>query len=273
MIKSVITILAINLFVGCNNTPAYNDPIPTHDNFTIQSEHLDEVRVINVWTPTEYNESYASYPVLYMPDGGIKEDFPHIANTLAKLIEEKKIEPIILVGIENTERGRDLTGASSAEYDKQYCPLTDGAKNFRAFITSELIPAINEKYRTNSKRGIVGESLAGLFVMETFFISPSTFDFYIAMDPSLWWNNHYLAEHADSLLALFPEDAITLWFAGSDAKDISKYTQSLNTKLQTAAPKNLYWKYADQPEEQHHTIFRATKEKAFIWAINRAPKK
>jgi predicted alpha/beta superfamily hydrolase len=207
-----------------------------------------------------------------MPDGGIKEDFPHIANTLSKLIEEKKIEPIILVGIENTERGRDLTGASTTEYDKQFCPLTDGAMKFRAFIAKELVPAINGKYRTNNKKGIVGESLAGLFVMETFLVSPSTFDFYIAMDPSLWWNNHYLVENADTLLGQFPSHELTLWYAGSSAEDISQWTKSLNKKLEKYAPQNLHWKYSDHPKEQHNTIFRATKEQAFIWVLGNKDK-
>lgn len=63
-----------------------------------------------------------------MADGGIKEDFPHIANTIAKLIENNSIPPIMLVGIENTERGRDLTGFSEVQADEKYCPLTDGVK-------------------------------------------------------------------------------------------------------------------------------------------------
>ncbi|MEM7561320.1 MAG: alpha/beta hydrolase, partial [Planctomycetota bacterium] len=66
-------------------------------------------------------------PVLYMPDGGIKEDFPHIANTLAKLIAENTIPPMILVGIENTERRRDLTGPSEVAAEETIAPLTDGA--------------------------------------------------------------------------------------------------------------------------------------------------
>jgi uncharacterized protein len=272
MLKSITTLVAINLLVSCSNTASYNDPIPEHDNFTVQSEHVQEQRVINVWTPPQYAESNDSYPVLYMPDGGIKEDFPHIANTISKLIEEKKIAPIILVGIENTERGRDLTGASTAEYDKQFCPMTDGAKNFRAFIYQELMPVINEKYRTTSIKGVVGESLAGLFVMETFLEHPTTFDFYIAMDPSLWWNNHYLVSNADSLLSRFPNNELTLWYAGSSAEDISVHTKALQTNLDQSAPKNLTWKYSDQPIEKHNTIFRATKEKAFIWVLRNKSK-
>jgi predicted alpha/beta superfamily hydrolase len=270
MTKFFYTILASNLLLSCSNVPDYNDPIPEHDNFSVESEFVNEERVINVWTPPQYDDANASFPVLYMPDGGVKEDFPHIANTLGKLIMEEKIAPIILVGIENTERGRDLTGFSTSDYDKQYCPQTDGAKNFRAFISEELFPLINENYRTNELKGIIGESLAGLFVTETFMIRPSTFDFYIAMDPSLWWNSHYLVDHADSLLSRLPQNKLTYWFAGSSAGDISKYTNSIASDLQKLEEGNLAWEYSDQPNEKHHTIFRATKEEALIWAINQA---
>ncbi|HQV06590.1 MAG: alpha/beta hydrolase-fold protein [Chitinophagaceae bacterium] len=257
--------------ISCHHqTIAYNDPIPPHDSLQIDSRFVQENRMINVWTPPEYKQSTDSFPVLYMPDGGLREDFPHIANTLAKLIAANKIPPYILVGIENTERGRDLTGFSTAAYDKQFCPLTDGAKNFRAFITDELIPVINKKYRTKNKKGIIGESLAGLFVIETFFIHPEAFDFYIAMDPSLWWNNHFLVSKADSLLATFPSKKIKLWFAGSSAKDIAQYTIRLAAILRSIAPNNLSWLYENEPKEKHNTIFRATKEKALIWTLQDA---
>ena len=246
----------------------YNDPTPQHDSLRIFSKHVNEERVINIWTPPNYQNHSGSFPVLYMPDGGIKEDFPHIANTLAKLIAEQKIPPYILVGIENTERGRDLTGYSEAEYDKQFCPMTDGAKNFRAFISTELIPEINNRYKTQDKKGIIGESLAGLFVVETFFLAPEVFDFHIAMDPSLWWNNHFLARNADSLISSLPNKRMKLWFAGSDAKDISRYTKLMELSLQKTTKPKLNWKYCDEPKEHHHTIFRATKEKALIWSLN-----
>jgi len=269
MKKLIFFLFITALTCSCKNkVPAYNDPIPEHDSFSIKSKFVNEDRVINVWTPPNYNESTENFPVLYMPDGGIKEDFPHIANTLNKLVSENKIPSFILVGIENTERGRDLTGFSEAEYDKQFCPVTDGAKNFRAFIAEELMPEINKKYRTTNRKGIIGESLAGLFVMETFFKKPNTFNFYIAMDPSLWWNNHFLAKKSDSLLSEFPDKNLKLWFAGSSAEDISQFTKSVEKTLKTNAPTKLTWQYSDEPNEKHNTIFRATKEKALIWSLN-----
>lgn len=268
MKKVIFSLLITSLLVSCDTKSVYNDPIPIHQSYTIRSEHLNEDRVINVWIPPGYEVSSNSYPVLYMPDGGIREDFPHIANTLGFLIEQKKIEPIILVGIENTERGRDLTGASTSEYDEQFCPVTDGAKNFRAFISEELIPEIENKYRTTDNRGIIGESLAGLFVIESFFKDPSLFDFYIAMDPSLWWDNHYLVANANSLLSDFPSDSVTLWFAGSQAEDISIHTNELASILENYSPPLVRWKYVDYPEEKHSSIFRASKESALVWALN-----
>jgi hypothetical protein len=262
-------LILMSLFIlGCGNKPQNQDVIPNHDTFKIESNQVGETRVINVWTPPEYENSNESYPVLYMADGGIKEDFPHIANTISKLITEKSILPIILVGIENTERGRDLTGYSESEYDAQFCPQTDGAKNFRAFITQELTTEINNKYRTSKKKGIIGESLSGLFVMETFMQHPESFDFYIAFDPSLWWNDHYLVRNANDLFQKFPNKEVKLWFAGSSAEDISKYTKELAGILKNNAPSELKWEYSNQPNEKHNTIFRATKEKALIWTLN-----
>ncbi len=183
--KFIYALFITLIIVGCKTTPQQLDPIPDHDNFKLESKILGESRTINVWTPPNYKNSTDSLPVLYMPDGGLKEDFPHIANTLAKLIENKSIRPIMLVGIENTDRKRDLTGASQNPKDEEFCPLTDGAKNFRGFITDELESYINKNYRTTNEKGIIGESLAGLFVYETFIKHPTDFDFYIAFDPSL----------------------------------------------------------------------------------------
>jgi predicted alpha/beta superfamily hydrolase len=268
MRKIFLILLGSICLFGCGNKKLQQDPIPNHDTFEIKSKQVNETRIINIWTPPGYQNGNEKYPVLYMADGGIKEDFPHIANTISKLIKEKSISPIILVGIENTERGRDLSGYSKVEEDAKYCPLTDGAKNFRAFITEELFYKIEERYRTTNKKGIIGESLSGLFVIETFMLNPESFDFYIAFDPSLWWNDHYLVREAKILLANFPNNKIKLWFAGSGAEDISQYTNKLEKILKNNAPNKLTWKYSDEPNEKHNTIFRATKEKALKWVLN-----
>src|SRR6478752_6081543 len=151
------------------STPAPADPVPAHDSFTVVSRALGEVRRINVYTPTTYDASSSSrFPVLYMPDGGLDEDFPHVVHTVDSLIALHRIRPVIVVGISNTERRRDLTGPTRIKSDSAIAPRVGGSAAFRRFVRDELIPAVRSRYRTTSERSIVGESLAGLFVVETF---------------------------------------------------------------------------------------------------------
>jgi hypothetical protein len=257
---------------SCSNASQQVDPIPEHETFTIQSKYVGEIRTINIWTPPAYKTGTDSLPVMFMADGGIiEEDFPHIANTLSKLIKSKSIPPMILVGIANTQRRRDLTGPTEIAKDKEIAPVVSGAENFRAFIKEELFAEINKRYRTSSEKSIIGESLSGLFVMETFFLAPDMFDNYIAFDPSMWWNNHYLVRTAKEYLANFPKTEKRIWFAGSSAEDISQYTSDLAEIFKTENYSTIKWNYSPEPKEKHNTIFRATKEKAIIWTFSKTP--
>ncbi|MBL7704782.1 MAG: alpha/beta hydrolase [Taibaiella sp.] len=238
-----------------------------YDSLEIHSEILKESRRINIWTPPAYAAGTDSFFVMYMPDGGTLEDFPHIAETLSELMATNSIPPVILVGIENTNRRRDLTGPSEVKKDSVLAPLSDGAAQFRAFINDELFPEISKRYRTSGQKGIIGESLAGLFIVETFLLQPGMFDYYIAMDPSLWWNNGHLVKTAKEHMTALPNKEVTVWFAGSGTKDIYKYTRPLSRILKEQNLPQLKWVYSDEPGEKHSTIYKATKKKALIWTF------
>ena len=267
----LLLVIFISFFTNCKNSnpPTYNDPIPKHETFAIDSKILNEKRIINVWTPKEYTTSKDSLTILYMPDGGTKEDFPHIANTLDSLINSKKIKPVILVGIENIQRRKDLSPPTENEEDKKIAAVVGGSAEFRKFINDELFPEVDKRYRTKNEKGIIGESLAGLFIMETFMEQPEMFDFYIAMDPSLWWNNQSLVKNAQQDLAKFPSTPKKLWFAGSGASDILQYTNQLKTILNQTNIPNLKWSYSPEAKEDHATIYRATKQRALIWSLGK----
>ena len=256
------------LLISCKSSVPISDPVPVHETFSLESKFVGETRIINVWTPPKYANSTEKFPVLYMADGGLKEDFPHIANTLSELIAAKKIPPMILVGIENTQRRKDLTGNTEISEDKKIVAVVGGSKEFRSFIQEELFPLIKKKYRTTDKKAIIGESLSGLFVTETFLEHPEMFDYYIAFDPSLWWNNKYLISTAKEDLSKFPTTPKRFWFAGSGLEDVSSTVGLLAKVLETKNLNNLKWKYSEEPKEKHNSIFRATKEKAIIWTLN-----
>src|SRR5688572_28579677 len=106
---------------------AAQEPVPPHETFTIESAVLRETRRINVYTPPQYAEEFAPYPVLYMPDGGVQEDFPHVAATVDAGIRAGEIRRMIVVGIENTERRRDMTGPTEVEEDRRIAPRVGGS--------------------------------------------------------------------------------------------------------------------------------------------------
>ena len=249
--------------VGCR-AKAPVDPVPAHDILTIDSEVLGETRVIAVWQPEVSADT--ELPTLYMPDGGVKEDFPHIANTVASLIERGVLPPMRVVGIENTDRHRDLTGPTQADYDRQRLPSHGGAAAFRGFIRDELIPRVEARYACSPRRALIGESLAGLFVAETFLREPGLFQTAIAVSPSLWWNEHALVNEAPQLLRDRNHPG-ALFLTSADERDIVVHADALATALQDFAADDVRWTYAPRPKEHHGTVFRAVKEEALTWAL------
>src|SRR4051794_12743592 len=185
--------------------PAAPAPLVIGDTFPLASKLLGETRRINVYRPPGYDEAKGRrVPVLYMPDGGMAEDFLHVAGLVQVCSGNGTMRPFLLVGVENTERRRDLTGPTDDPEDRKIAPHVGGSAAFRAFLRKELMPEVRARYRTTDEAAIVGESLAGLFVVETFFLEPDLFDAYIAIDPSLWWNKHKLVEEAAGRLRAWP---------------------------------------------------------------------
>lgn len=234
------------------------------ESFTVESKILGEPRPINVYTPPQYRQHESlRLPVLYMPDGGLDEDFPHVAATVDSLIAARAMRPVILVGIPNTQRRRDLTGATRVASDSAIAPRVGGSAAFRAFIRDELMPGVAEQYRTTDERFIIGESLAGLFVLETFLVEPGLFTGYIAFDPSLWWDRGSLVEGASARLGEAHRTGRTL-FVSASKDDVDGLTARLDSIVRAAAPAGagLEWRFVSRPDLAHATIFRAMKAEA-----------
>jgi predicted alpha/beta superfamily hydrolase len=222
---------------------------------TFDSTVLGERRVINVYLPPGYATSTERFPVLYMPDGGMGEDFPHVVGSVDVSIKNAVIRPVIVVGIENTERRRDLVGPTTVAEELEAAPHAGGADRFRAFLRDELKPFIAERYRTSEESAIVGESLAGLFVVETLLLEPALFDGYIAADPSVWWNEQALVRDAGARLAAWTAGARTLYFATSVDAEAKGGVDTLTAALRDGAPAEITWIHEPMPAAHHDTIF------------------
>ena len=136
---------------------------------SVQSKILNENRNLVISLPEGYETSGQNYPVLYLLDG-------HEATLSEALVVTRKLEAdMIIVAIPNTDRDRDMMPLSAPSYEVQ----NPGAGQFLSFIEKELIPYIDDNYRSNKERTIRGQSLSGLFVMYAFLAKPELFSNYI----------------------------------------------------------------------------------------------
>ncbi len=247
-------------------------PLVIGETFAIASKVLGEVRRINVYAPPGYAESPAlSLPVLYMPDGGMAEDFIHVAGLVQLSVGNGTMRPFLLVGIENTERRRDMTGPTTSDDDRKIAPRVGGSAAFRTFIRTELMPAVKARYRTTAETAIVGESLAGLFVVETFLVEPDLFDTYIAFDPSVWWNGGRLVDGASELLRARPRTGRTVYVATSEEQGIVAGVRQLAAAVAQNADASVQWHYEQFPDEKHSTIYHPAALRAFRVLFGPAP--
>jgi len=256
--------LLLPVFIAPADAQDKAAPLTFGETFTIDSKVMGETRRINVYTPPAYKESRGvRLPELYMPDGGMAEDFLHVAGLVQVSVGNGTMRPFLLVGIENTERRRDMTGPTENEEDKKIAKRVGGSEAFRKFIRDELMREVKRRYRTTDETAVVGESAAGLFVVETFLLEPDLFDTYIAFDPSLWWNDQKLVNSAGDRLRARPDMQKMLYFASSDEKGIADITDRFAGILNQHAPAGLRWHYERMAEEKHSTIYHPAALKAF----------
>jgi hypothetical protein len=230
-------------------------PLAIGETFTLDSRVLGERRVINVYLPPDYATSGQRYPVLYMPDGGIKEDFPHISGLIDVSIKNAVIRPFLVVGIENTERRRDLVGPTAVANERAAAPHAGGSDRFRQFLRDELKPQIAARYRTTPESALVGESLAGLFVVETLVVDPTLFDSYIAVDPSVWWNEQAVVRGAAARFDAWSVAPKRLYVATGDLPEMQAGVAILLAAVRDHHPAGLDVHDDPLPAEHHNTIF------------------
>lgn len=246
---------ALLLLLACSHSPAPRTPAAIGETFVIPSKVLGEDRVVNVYVPPGYAGGSERYPVLYMPDGGMNEDFPHVVGAVDVSIKNAVIRPVIVVGVQNTERRRDLAPPTTLDEEQQIAPHAGGADAFRRFLRDELKPWVAARYRVTEESGIIGESLAGLFVMDTLLAEPSLFDAYIAVDPSVFWNQGAVVKAAQARFADWKEAPKVLFIATADYEETQDGVAAILAAIHDHGPLALTVHHVPMPDEHHSTIF------------------
>jgi predicted alpha/beta superfamily hydrolase len=187
----------------------------------IYSNVLHEERILLISLPEDYGKSDKTYPVLFKLDGD-KENFLQAFSAAFYLFDmtDNAPDPII-IGIENTDRNRDMLPDQKANY-------------FIQFIHTELIPFVDRNYRTNGFRILCGQSLSSLFALYSFLEQPDIFDAYILGS---------FGFYKESLSVLFENELKR----NSDLKSIgTKYLFVGNGKLDKNDPDGTITKRGDQ---------------------------
>lgn len=242
---------------------------------SLYSSTLAESRDFWVSLPENYNpDSGRKYPVIYLLDGF------SLRNSLETVYENywgHYMPHMILVGISNrNNRTRDLTTSQikmrrgSAMNDE-----TGGAEKFTQFIENELIPHIDSSYLTTPYRTLIGHSYAGLFTINMLINHGDLFDNYIAIDPSIEWDNQKMLIEAKEKLktnnfkgkSLFVsiaaeqlhmfDEKVTIENLMQDTSEFTLFSRSIvdfSTFVESQNQSGLNFSWKVYPEDLHGTV-------------------
>jgi predicted alpha/beta superfamily hydrolase len=175
----------------------------------LESKVYGNKRFLRVWLPRGYSDSVAAtkrYPVLYLFDGQqlfdrcTSQPFPdewHVDETLTDLIATNAVEPLIVVGIDNAGPGH-----REDEYSR-YGAVADAPQKLSAFMTTEVLPLIDGRYRTvadRAHRGVGGASLASLAALTLLLDQPDTFGLGLLESTSLQNGNGRVLQETASVV-------------------------------------------------------------------------
>lgn len=293
-IRFLLLFIPVSLLVGCSGensgTPSPDDPasdIRFGEIVKIQSEVLSEERELWIRTPDGAGDADANniaYPVVYLLDGDA--NYYSVSGMIRQLSEVNgnMVSPeMVVVGIPNTDRFRDLTPSHTEG-------TSGGGDAFLDFLENEVIPYVENNYPVSTYRTFIGHSLGGLMVIDTLNSRPHLFENYIAIDPSLWWDERSVLKESELVLldqnfsgkSLFVSiantmpEGIAFEQVESDAgaatdhiRAIIRYTQLVEQNENNGL--NFDWRYYD--EDSHASVAMISEYDAirflFSWYVPR----
>ncbi|HSZ33599.1 MAG TPA: alpha/beta hydrolase-fold protein [Puia sp.] len=271
-------ITALLILLGLESCSQPDNRIVIGKKDHIYSNILKENREIWVHLPQSMNSSVfgsSRYPVIYLLDGD--GHFSSVTGLLEQLTEingNMLFPEMIVVGITNTDRMRDLTPTHTQlnfAGDSSQPSTSGGGGEFISFIEKELIPHIDSLYPTAPYRIFIGHSLGGLTVINTLMHHPQIFNSYLAIDPSMWWDRRSLLKQTGSILMQNNFKGKTLFLGvantmspGLDTATVRKDTilsnqhirsiLSLTDSLKKATGNGLRWEYKYYSEDSHGSV-------------------
>src|SRR5215469_8904671 len=165
-------------------------------------------RFLRVWLPPGYDDAESAsrrYPVLYLNDGqnlfepstsftGVEWG---VDETADRLIREKVIPPMIIVGIDNA--GKDRFREYMPHRSLQPMMLRVQGQRYPDFLTKEVMPFVTRNYRVATgaeNTGLGGSSLGALISLYTAAVRPGLIGRLLLESPSLWASNRQIIKES-----------------------------------------------------------------------------
>jgi predicted alpha/beta superfamily hydrolase len=219
-----------------------DQPIEIGREITIRSDVLGEERTVFVRTPEGFGEA-SRHPVLYLTDA--RAQFQHTAATVRFLAGNGLMPEMIVVGITNTDRNRDLTptraGLVQPGGRRQELPTSGGGDRFLDFVEQELMPLVEARYHPAPYRLFAGHSFGGLLGIHALLDRADLFGAYICVSPALTWDNGVvIRQTTERLSARDRLDKTLVVTVGSDeTQEMLEGVASFEAAVRAGAPDGL----------------------------------
>lgn len=230
------------------------EPVTLGQVFALDSKVMQEPRRVIVWTPPGYENGRARVPVLYLTDA--ERQFAHTVTTVEFLSRNGRAPAMLVVGIFNTDRARDLTPyKDGTEETDTRLPTSGGADRFLQFVETELVPWVESRYRTEPFRLFAGHSFGGLFAVHAMATRPGLFNAVISVSPTLGWRQGEPSRRMERMLAGHRAVKASLYVTLGDEGDVMQSGfDRMKAVLEQHANPNLRWHMVSMKEEDHGSI-------------------
>lgn len=262
--------------------------LPGSRSYHVGSKHIDQTYLIEVARPAQPLAEGRMLPVIYVLDGnGVFAATVQILRMLQS--GPGALPPSLVVGIGYRFEKSRASGAQHHEFrTRDFTPTPDrawiemsraaiaaqgaevdarsgGAVSFLAFIDGELKPFIASRYVVDdADQTLIGMSLGGFFTLYTLFTSAASFQRYIAISPSLWWDNRLLFREEAALAARVRDLPVRLFLGvgaleetdGAPYFPVSNLAE-MHATLERRRYPRLQMTHHEFPDETHMSVYAA----------------
>jgi predicted alpha/beta superfamily hydrolase len=217
------------------------------NSFKFHSKVCGKDRTVMVGLPAEYAESRKRYPVFMVVDG--QWNF-NLACEVVRILSDNGFIPRMIVVAVHTGEQRDFYLLPGRDPETR---TGGGGDSLLAFIRDELIPFVDNHYRTLPRRILAGSSYGGVFVMHALLTNPELFDAVLTLSPSMWWNNGIMLKRTEEFMKASAGMSNALYITVAN-EGPGMGVNALAEILKQTSPRGLAWRFDEYPEEIHGTI-------------------